>query len=147
MSTLMRKINIVSRCEGLYRTDKLKDSGLCACHHSYVLAICHHPGMTQEQLAKHLCVNKSSVTRCLSQLTENGYVERRPVEHDKRAFYVYPTEKMLSVFPEIKNITAEWNAYLANGIDEKELELFHEILDKLASRAQNYITEKEESER
>ena len=54
---------------------------------------------------------------------------------------------MLAVFPEIKNITAEWNAYLANGIDEKELTLFHEILDKLASRAQNYITEKEESER
>lgn len=147
MSTLMRRINIVSRCEGIYRTDKLKETGLCGCHHSYILAICHHPGMTQDQLAKHLCVNKSSVTRSLSHLSENGYVERRPDEHDKRAVCVYPTEKALAVFPEVRRITADWNAYLAEGISPEELALFNQILDKIASRAQNYIPEKEESER
>lgn len=147
MSTLMRKINMISRCEGIYRTDKLKEAKICACHHSYILAICHHPGMTQEQLAKHICINKSSVTRSLSHLEENGYVERHPDQKDKRALCVYPTQKMMDIFPEVKRITAEWNEYLIDGIEENDIALFQSVLEKLAERAQNYISEKEESER
>ncbi len=147
MSTIMRKINIISRCEGIYRTDKLRESGIGACHHSYILAICHHPGMTQEQLAKHICINKSGVTRHLAYLEENGYVERRPSGQDKRAICVYPTQKMSDVLPDVKRIVEEWNAYLAEGIDEKELLLFRSVLDKIAGRAQSYLSEKEETEK
>lgn len=147
MSTLMRKINILSRCEGIYRQDKLSDSKLCACHHSYILAVCHHPGMTQEQLARHLCVNKSSVTRNLSHLSENGYVERRPDPHDKRAICVFPTEKMLAVFPEVKRITADWNAFLTAEITPEELAGFEAVLEKITERAKLSISPKEETDR
>ena len=47
MPTIMRQINIISRCAGLYRTDKLRGAELGACHHSYVLAICRTPGISQ----------------------------------------------------------------------------------------------------
>ncbi len=147
MPTIMRKINILSRCEGIYRAEKLRESGLSACHHSYVLAICHHPGMTQDQLAKHICVNKSSVTRSLAQLEEHGFVERRADTHDKRAICVFPTDKMLALYPQIKQISVDWNEYLSQTMDENELALFTRVLDKLANRAQNYLSEKEEAEK
>ena len=81
MPSLMRKINILSRCEGIYRADKLKETDLCACHHSYVLAICNNPGMSQDALAKHICVNKSGVARQIAYLEEKGYVENSNKEH------------------------------------------------------------------
>lgn len=143
----MRNINIISRCEGIYRTDNLKDAKLCSCHHSYVLAICRHPGMTQEQLAKHICINKSSVTRSLSHLEENGYVERRPDPKDKRILCVYPTQKMLDILPEVRRIAADWNEYLVEGIEENDIALFRSVLEKLAARAHMYISEKEDSEK
>lgn len=143
MPTLMRKINIISRCEAIYRADKLKGTELCSCHHAYIFAICHHPGMSQDALAKHLCVNKSGVTRNLTYFEERGYVERRENEHDKRTLCVYPTQKMLDVLPEIKKIANDWNEYIAADLSEEELTQFHEVLDKIANRAQNYIYNKD----
>jgi DNA-binding MarR family transcriptional regulator len=143
----MRKINVVSRCEGIYRQDKLKESGLGPCHHSYILSICCNPGMTQEQLAKHICINKSGVTRHLAYLEEKGYVERRHDANDKRAICVYPTQKMLDILPEVKRIVTEWNTYLTEGIDPDELLCFKKVLDRIADRAQKYIYEKEDTEK
>ena len=143
----MRKTNIISRCEGIYRQDKLKDSGLSACHHSYILAIARHPGMTQDQLAKFICIDKSGVTRHLSYLEKKGYVERRSDQHDKRAICVYPTQKMLDILPEVKKIVKDWNDYLTKDIDSEELDCFNRILDIIAERAQKYIYEKEDSEK
>lgn len=143
----MRKINVISRCEGIYRQDKLKESGLGPCHHSYILAISYHPGMTQEQLAKHICINKSGVTRHIAYLEENGYVERRSAENDKRSIRVYPTQKMLDILPEVKAIVTEWNSYLTEGIDPDELECFKKVLDRIAERAQKYVYEKEDADK
>jgi DNA-binding MarR family transcriptional regulator len=144
---IVRQTNIISRCEGIYRQDKLKDSGLNSCHHSYILAISHHPGMTQDQLAKHICIDKSGVTRHLSYLEKKEYVERRADQHDKRAICVYPTQKMLDILPEVKRIVTEWNAYLTEGIEPEELLCFKKVLDIIADRAQKYIYEKEETEK
>lgn len=143
----MRKINVISRCEGIYRQDKLKESGLGPCHHSYILAISYHPGMTQEQLAKHICINKSGVTRHLAYLEENGYVERRSDENDKRSIRVYPTQKMLDILPEVRGIVTQWNSYLTEGIGTDELECFKRVLDRIAERAQKYVYEKEDAEK
>jgi len=143
----MRKINVISRCEGIYRQDKLKESGLGPCHHSYILSICYHPGITQDQLARHICVNKSGVTRHVAYLEENGYVERRADAHDKRVICLYPTQKMLDILPEVKRIVGEWNAYLTEGIDPEELRCFQKVLDLIADRARKYIYEKEEADK
>ena len=143
----MRKTNIISRCEGIYRQDKLKDCGLSACHHSYILAISRHPGMTQDQLAKHICIDKSGVTRHLSYLEKKGYVERRSDQHDKRAICVFPTQKMLDILPEVKKIVTDWNDYLTKDITSEDLDCFNRVLDIIAERAKKYIYEKEDSEK
>ena len=121
MRKIMRKINILSRCESLYRQNSLKEKGISPCHHSYILAICRNPGMTQEQLAKYICIDKSGVARHLAHLEKNGYVERTTAENDKRSTLVYPTQKMLDILPEVKKIIEDWNSYLTDGIDEDEL--------------------------
>ena len=143
----MRETNIISRCESIYRQDKFKKDGLMSCHQSYILAICHHPGMTQEQLSKHICINKSGVTRHLAFLEEKGYVERRPDMNDKRAVCVYPTQKMLDIYPEVKAVATEWNTYLTENIPPEELDCFFSVLDKIADRAQKYLYEKEDSDK
>lgn len=145
MPTIMRQINVISRCEGLYRTDKLRGEELGACHHSYVFAICRTPGISQEELAKHICINKSSVTRHLAYLEEHGYVERRQSEADRRVTLVYPTEKMQKMLPEVKRIVGEWNAYLTADLKEEELTLFRSVLERIAERAKKYADNREES--
>ena len=139
MSSIMRSVNIISRCGAMYRADKMKSHELAVCHHSYILAICHNPGISQEQLARHICINKSNVTRALATLEDQGYVQRRHSETDKRVTLVFPTEKMLAMYPKVKEIATEWNNYLSADLTEEERALFQKTLEKISARAQAYI--------
>ena len=104
MSSITRHINIISRCAGLYRTERLKDSDLGQNHHRYIFCICRHPGISQEELSRRVYINKSNVTRHLSYLEKNGYVERRQSEEDKRVTLVFPTEKANAALPALREI-------------------------------------------
>lgn len=139
MSAISRRMNVITRCSNQYRVDRLNNGELAARHHSFVLAICNHQGCSQEQLAKILCFNKSTVARSLNQLQEHGYITRISDENDKRVLLVYPTEKMLAVFPKVRRITREWNESLALGIEHEEMEVFLNVLSRMEARAKELI--------
>lgn len=139
MSAIMRNMNIIARCAAIYRTRQIDLDGLQGVHHSYILAIVNHPGMSQDRLAKHLCLNKSNVTRHLAGLEKLGYVERRTSESDKRETLVYPTVKMQEVYPEVLRVTREWNAMISEGLTQEELECFERLIEKMLGRSLELI--------
>lgn len=135
MPSLTRRINIISRCSTAYRASQLKDTGLKGAHHSYILALCHNPGMSQDQIARRIYINKSNVTRHLAQLEQNGFVERRQSETDKRVTLVYPTQKAYDVLPRVTAVSREWNAYLSSDFSDEEMEQFMSMLERIFKRA------------
>ena len=139
MPAIMRKMNVITRCSGQYRTERLGNGELGAPHHSFVLAVCNHPGMSQDALARHLCLNKSTVARVLNYLEEKGYVTRMLDEKDRRVLLVEPTEKMREAYPELRRITMEWNERLAEEISPDELALFFDVLERMETRAKELI--------
>ena len=134
MPSLTRRINVISRCAVNYKSERLSGE-LSGCHHGFVMCISRNPGMSQDAISKTLCLNKSTVARTLSYLEEHGYVKREADTADKRILRVYPTEKMLGVFPEFKALSAEWNSIISEGIDEEEFKIFSEVLEKIEARA------------
>ncbi len=139
MPTLMRQINIIGRSAGMYRTELLKDTDLNAGHTSYILSLCRHSeGISQEDLARHLCINRSNVTRQLAYLEEHGYIERRPCETDRRVMLVYPTDKAFDILPRVQRIVKEWNDYLTDGFSNDELNLLDRMIERLCKRARDY---------
>ena len=144
MSTIMRKVNILSRCEGIYRVDKLNMAEIKPWHHTYILSICGSPGLSQDDLAKHICTNKSNVARNLSFLEENGYVLREHDNNDRRVIKVYPTNKMLEILPRVREITINWNNYIAEDLTEEEFSNFQSVLERLVKKAEVYIEGRDE---
>ncbi|MBR5528244.1 MAG: MarR family transcriptional regulator [Clostridia bacterium] len=138
MAKLMRKINVISRCASMYRAQNSGDN-LPGIYHSYIFVIYNNPGLSQDKLAKRLCINKSNVTRHMSFLESNGYITRCTSDKDKRELLVYPTEKLNNVYPEIKKISREWNELVSCDISEEELLMFESILDKLSARAMELV--------
>ena len=139
MKSLMRQINIISRCAGTYRADKLGDTDIKPVHHSFILAICRHPGISQDELSRHIYINKSNVTRNLSYLEERGYAERRQSENDKRVILVYPTQKMLDIYPQVRSATDECNEYLTEDFSDEEIDVFRNMLERISERARKYV--------
>ena len=122
----------------IFRSDRL-EGDLCPAHHLFVFSICHHPGRSQDELARTLCLNKSTVTRTLGVLEERGYVRRELNPQDKRQTLVYPTERMQALLPKIKSIAAEWNELLTEGISEEETEIFNSVLQRMEDNARRAI--------
>ena len=139
MPSFTKNINLISHCGSAYRAEGLAGSGLSHAHYFYILALCNNPGISQEQLARRLYLNKSSVTRAIAALEENGFVQRRPCEEDKRVTRVYPTDKATEILPEVRRIARAWNDFLLSELEENERQQFLTTLDKITKKAQSYI--------
>lgn len=141
MPSIARYINVISRCGNMYRNNRLRDTDLTVPHLPYLFAVCRSPGISQEQLARRIYVNKSNVTRSLTALEKNGYIERRPSETDKRVLLVFPTPRAQDMLPRLRELTQDWNAMIAQDLSEEELELFRSMLSRIAERATGVVDE------
>ena len=152
MGALMKYINRISRCSLLFRNRKLEHEGINGYQHVYIRNICREPGISQDCLAKSIYVNKSSVTRQLALLEQNGFITRTPGSKDKRVMQVFPTRKALDILPEIKRLSDEWESYISAGLTEEERSYFLSILERMMEKAAEkvdkevYKEEKEEDE-
>lgn len=144
MQKFMKMLNNISRSQAIYRHSKISADDLQPTQYAFVLAICREPGRSQEELARELCINKSTVARNLNPLEENGYIIREPLPNDKRQFCVFPTPKMLAVLPEIKSASSKWMKLLSDGIAQSELDVFNSVLERMQERARKIIDSQEE---
>ena len=138
MPSLMRYINIVSRCAAIWRADKLEGTELGDQHYTYIITVCRNPGISQDAIARKLFINKSNVTRSLSYLETHGFVTREQSSEDRRITLVYPTEKAHDILPTVRSIIRGWNAYITEGFTEEELEMYMDMTARLAARAADY---------
>lgn len=135
MEALMRFVDRTARCAAIYRSERLEAEGLNGYQHTYILNICREPGISQERLAARIYVNKSNVTRQLALLEQNGFVERRPSENDKRVMEVFPTEKAHAVYPRVREVLVEWNAGLLEQFTPEEQKLLSAMMERVMGKA------------
>ena len=135
MNHIIRDMTEITRCGVEYRTEKFAPLGLKACHGSYLQEICANPGISQEQLAKTICINKSNIARQSAALEEGGFVQRIPCGEDKRVLRLYPTDKTLALLPTINEIMEDWQRWLVQDLDADQQLLLENMLLRMKSRA------------
>lgn len=135
MSQILRDITEITRCGAQYRAENLAPMGLKACHASYISEICADPGISQDQLAQRICINKSNVARQVVILEEGGFISRIPCQEDKRVMRLYPTEKALTLLPQIHAIRDAWEEYLTADLTREELDILTALLSRMKTKA------------
>jgi DNA-binding MarR family transcriptional regulator len=130
------------RCYSLFRAARLEAYGVTGYQYLYLTNICRAPGVSQDELAEKLIFNKSSVARQLATLEQNGFVERRRNEKDKRELLVFPTEKALRVLPVIDKAVADFREKIGEGFSENEWEELERLLKRVQENAKSAIEEK-----
>ena len=139
MSQIIRDMTEIARCGAQYRADLLAPMGLKGCHASYLTEICAQPGISQDQLAKRICINKSNVARQAATLEEEGFLTRVPSPTDKRIMELHPTQKTLDLLPEISCVLKRWEGCITGDLTADELDLLATLLAKMKTRASDYM--------
>jgi DNA-binding MarR family transcriptional regulator len=65
--------------------------GFGRAHHRVIHFVNRHPGIRVADLLDILKITKQSLGRVLKQLVDNGFIEQRPGEQDRRQRLLYPT--------------------------------------------------------
>ena len=141
MMRLTGLFTYISRCGVQYRNQHLEPLGLTYRQADMMLKICNSPGISQDELGRRMVLNKSNIARQIAGLEEGGFVERRTDAKDKRAFCLYPTEKTLSIEPEIRQIFRDWNEYLMAVLTDEEQATLRELLSRVRDRAGVWLEE------
>jgi DNA-binding MarR family transcriptional regulator len=113
----------------------LRDTDLRSAQLPYLMAVCQHPGMTQEALAGYLGVDKSNVARQIAQLETLGYVERQPDDADRRRLFVHPTDRAFDVLPHLVDTVSDCQRELTRGMSQEEKELLCELMTRMTRNA------------
>ena len=139
MSQIIRDITKIARCGAQYRADRLAPLGLKGCHASYLTEICANPGISQDGLARLICINKSNVARQAATLEEEGFLTRTPSATDKRIMELHPTQKTLDLLPQISSVLKEWETCITGDLTAEELDLIAALVAKMKTRASDYM--------
>ena len=139
MSQIIRDITEIARCGAQYRTDALTSIGLKGCHASYLTEVCAHPGISQDQLAARICINKSNVARQAAILEEDGFITRTPSATDKRIMQLFPTQKTLDLLPQISRILIGLECCLTADLTEEEKTLLEDLLSRMLKKASDWM--------
>ena len=139
MTQLIRDITEITRAGAEYKATNLAPYGLKGCHASYLAEICACPGISQDRLAQKICINKSNVARQAAILEDDGFILRKPSQADKRVMELYPTEKTLTLMPEITEILNKWEDFLLADLSEEEVEHVHFILQRMRDKASGWM--------
>ena len=134
MSQFSSNFNAVDRYLRRYRREYMAPLGLKGIHARLFMAICRTPGCSQDQLAKRMWFDKSTIARQMELLEKRGFITRQPSEKDKRVLCVYPTETMLQLQPGLKAAMEQWEDNLLQDLSEEEKKQLNALLARVRER-------------
>ena len=139
MSKVVRDLTFVSRCGARYRNRELEPLGLSARQAQTLLEICRKPGISQDELARSVALDKSNITRQAAALEENGLVLRTACLTDKRLIQLNPTDTAVRRVPQIQAVAKAWEEYVTEEFSPEELQTLEGLLGRMKQRARRWM--------
>lgn len=87
--------------------------------------------ISQRDLSNLMNVKDSSAGRLIDRLERDGLIERERNDFDRRVIFIKLTQKGDQLISELMPIGINFNDDLMTGIDEQELMIFENILNKM----------------
>lgn len=137
MDPTKRRIRKIDRDAQRFVAQALGNTDLSLSDYDMIHTVRHRPGVTQEELRRLYCLDKSTIARRAAKLEEAGYLRRRPSPEDKRRKELFVTERgeaLREAKVEAESFYFDW---LASELTEAELSTLIPLLDKLQLRSRD----------
>lgn len=129
---LGKDVSFIYRYSQMYYDHMLKDYGLGSGQYIYLVNLFSHNGINQRDLSNIVKMDKTTTTRAVAKLIEQGYVTKQTNETDKRAYNLYTTPKAEAMKDILMNIMAGWNNIMLSSLDDEEIKTLIRLMDKVS---------------
>ncbi len=93
-------------------------------------------GLTQRELASLMAIENPTLVRLLDSLEEQGLIERRPCQHDRRARRLFLTESGERFMDDLNDRAQALREEMLAGIGDDEIECALQVFQKIMVNAE-----------
>jgi len=129
-------IAVLHRYRKSYVNRKLAAYDLSGVHFILLLALSRHDGISQENMADHLRMEKTAIAKSVKKLEKSGYLLREKSLADGRAYQVFLTPKGQELIPVIRQTVREWEDEVTAGLTQVERLALEKALHSMFDRAE-----------
>ena len=86
-----------------------------------LLRLQEQEGLNQSKLGEKTYKDRHNITRILKQLDKRGYIKKRHIENDKRAFHIYLAPAGRSLLKELKPVVLKHRDRVCRGFSKDDL--------------------------
>jgi len=112
----------------------VKDSGLSPAQMHTIEVIGHRKNLMMRELADRLGITTGSLTVAVDRLEKLGMVERKPHEHDRRAWLIVLTEQGKAMYEQHHKYHEEFTQEISHDLTNKEIELLTQLMARILQR-------------
>ncbi len=132
IAEILRPIGEIARALDSVANIEFKDFDLAKGQYLYLVRICEHPGIIQEQLATMIKVDRTTASRAIRRMDINGFIDRRADASNKKIKRLFPTQKATDVYPFIHRENLYSNKVALRGLSEEDSQLLERLLLKVS---------------
>lgn len=129
---LAKYISKLYRQGNAFLTKKFNRYNIGSGQYMFLIQLYNHDGLSQEEIAARLNIDKGTTARAIKKLEDQGYITRIKDECDKRANKIFITQKAEDIRTDFFRILGQWNDILTSGLTEEEVELVLKLMKKIS---------------
>jgi anaerobic ribonucleoside-triphosphate reductase activating protein len=139
-SSFMLNLSILYRNTQKYYDHVLAQYDMGSGQLIFLLYINEHKGVTMQDVTNATQVDKGTTTKSIQRLIDQGYIQARQDENDKRVKRLYTTDKAADIMNDIYEYRNKCRTVLADGTD---FSVFEILLDKVAHNSSEKLNPEE----
>ena len=128
---ILQHVQVVARLARTALAAKLLEKKLYAGQDQLMLALAAGDGQTPGALAAEIGVRPPTVTKTISRLQAQGFVDKRNSETDARQAHIFLTDAGREVIVGIEKSIRKTEKYALQGLDKKDAKALSKLLRKI----------------
>lgn len=134
-----RWISLLHRYGNVYINEQLKEYSLGAGQYQFLAILYQNEGLSQDEIACLLKMDKGTTARAIAKLEKEGYVVRKVFNVDKRIKKLYLTEKAHAFESKLTSILLSWINIITKDLSVNDQEYALRLLKKISLNAEDYL--------
>ncbi len=128
---VLQQVQVVARLGRTALATRLLEKKLYAGQDQLMLALALQDGQTPGQLALEIGVRPPTITKTISRLQAQGFLEKRGSESDARQAHIFLTDAGREAIVSIEKSIKKTEKRALEGLDKKERKTLYKLLKKI----------------
>mgnify|MGYP006362623967 FL=1 len=131
MIDILRDIGVIARSLDSIANIEFKDLNLTRGQYLYLVRIKENPGIIPDNLSEMIKVDRTTASRAIQKLEQNGLIEKRADSVNKKIKRLFTTLKGDELAEYIVKENLYSNKIALQGLSDEEVKIFSRILNKI----------------